>query len=98
MKAGGGGAVKAVEGRVVKGAEGAMGGGSKAVVVVEWCQQRLHCGGGGGGEEEEEEEEVGTVGSLRKALRAVVENRALTPSLLLGPELLISSWTDRFGP
>ena len=74
---------------------GTIGGRTKAVLVVQWCQQSLHCGVGGGGGGEEEEEEVG---ALRKALRAVVENRALTPSLLLGPELLISSWTDRFGP
>ncbi|XP_071922860.1 transcription factor bHLH30-like [Coffea arabica] len=88
-------AVKSVEGRVVKAEMGTIGGRTKAVLVVQWCQQSLHCGVGGGGGGEEEEEEVG---SLRKALRAVVENRALTPSLLLGPELLISSWTDRFGP
>ncbi|KAL3514263.1 hypothetical protein ACH5RR_026980 [Cinchona calisaya] len=73
-------AVKSAKGKVVKAEMCTIGGRTKAVLVVQWCKD-------GGGVEEQ-------VGLLKKALKAVVENRALGCSSLLGPRMISSSWTS----
>lgn len=71
-------AVKSVKGRLVKAEMSTIGGRTKAVLVVQLCRE---CGGGGGAGEED-------LRSLRMALKAVVEDRALTCPVLLGSKLI----------
>lgn len=66
-------AVKSVKGRLVKAEMSTIGGRTKAVLVVQLCRE-------GDGEED--------VRSLRMALKAVVEDRALTCPVLLGSKLI----------
>lgn len=70
-------AVKSVRGKAVKAEMATIGGRTKAVVVVQWRE-------GGGGEED--------VGSLRRALKAVVENRVFSRSRLVAHVLRSSKW------
>ncbi|CAI9116156.1 OLC1v1017235C1 [Oldenlandia corymbosa var. corymbosa] len=65
-------AVKSVNGKVVRAEMATVGGRTKAVLVV-------RCGGGAAGKE---------VGSLTRALKAVVENKMLGCSPLLGSSLV----------
>lgn len=61
-------AIRSVRAKVVRAEMMTIGGRTKSVVVIQWPQ---------GGEEEEEKEEVG---ALERALKAVVEDRALVGS------------------
>lgn len=69
-------AVRSVNGRLVKAEMSTIGGRTKAVLVVQLCRE----GGGGGGEDD--------LRSFRMALKAVVEDRALTCPLLLGSKMI----------
>lgn len=72
-------AVRSVRGRAVRAEMSTIGGRTKVVVLVRWPE-------GGGGEEE--------VGGLRRALKVVVENRALgSTSGLMGGVLSSSKWS-----
>ncbi|CAK9186604.1 unnamed protein product [Ilex paraguariensis] len=75
-------AVRSVRGRAVRSEIATIGGRTKAVVVVQW---REGGGGGGGGREQD-------IGSLRRALKAVVENRALGCSGLVGQVFPSTKW------
>lgn len=77
-------AIRSVKGRVVKAEMATVGGRTKAVLVVKLC--RDDGDGGGRGED--------VVGSLRMALKAVVEDRALSCPVLLGSNLLSSRWAN----
>ncbi|KAM7514503.1 hypothetical protein LguiA_004086 [Lonicera macranthoides] len=71
-------AVRSVQGRAVRAEMSTIGGRTKVMVLVRWPE-------GGGGEEE--------VGGLRRALKVVVENRALgSTSGLMGRVLSSSKW------
>ncbi|XP_031106661.1 putative transcription factor bHLH107 [Ipomoea triloba] len=72
-------AVQSVKGRVVRAEMATVGGRTKVDVVVRWCKEQ---GGGGGGEKD--------LGSLRRALKAVVENRSL--GMLLCRRLRADTW------
>jgi hypothetical protein len=50
-----------------------VGGRTKSVIVVEWCEGK----GGGGGDDGREEKEVE---ALERGLKAVIENRAFVDS------------------
>lgn len=76
-------AVQSVKGRVVKAEMATVGGRTKVDVVVRLCTEQ---GGDGGGVGEKD------LGPLRRALKAVVENRLLGSSMLLCRRLRADKW------
>ncbi|CAK9163614.1 unnamed protein product [Ilex paraguariensis] len=73
-------AIRSVRGRAVRAEMATIGGRTKAVVVVQWREEE-----GGGGVEED-------VGTLKKSLKAVVDNRALGCSGLVDQVLPCTKW------
>jgi hypothetical protein len=73
-------AIQSVRARPVRAEVMTVGGRTKSVIVVEWCEGK---GGGGGGDGREEKE----VEALERGLKAVIENRAFVDSRM-GPFIL----------
>ncbi|KAK2376138.1 transcription factor bHLH30 [Trifolium repens] len=73
-------AIQSVRARPVRAEVMTVGGRTKSVIVVEWCEGK----GGGGGDDGREEKEVE---ALERGLKAVIENRAFVDSRM-GPFIL----------